>query len=153
MSIIVTRMRAFGRSNAGATAVEFALAAPILFLLMFAIIEFGRAWWYKNSLQYAVERAARYAVVCDINNPATCPSESSVKTFASNRISNLSVSPSKFTVRPATLASGQTVACVDYTYTYSPWFVGDYGPLAGAKTFTGTSCRACAGPSCPPPAP
>jgi len=63
MLIAFSRIRAFGSGNSGATAVEFALVAPLLFLLMFALMEFGRAWWTKNSLQYAVERATRYAVV------------------------------------------------------------------------------------------
>jgi hypothetical protein len=49
MLIALSRIRAFGRGNSGSSAVEFALAAPFLFLLVFAIIEFGRAWWAKNS--------------------------------------------------------------------------------------------------------
>lgn len=48
MLIALSRIRAFGRGNSGSSAVEFALAAPFLFLLVFAIIEFGRAW-AKNS--------------------------------------------------------------------------------------------------------
>ena len=141
MIITLNRITAFRRNTGGATAVEFALAAPILFLLMFAIIEFGRAWWAKNSLQFAVERAARYAVVCDPNNPATCPSDSEVKTFAVNQAYAQSASSGNFTVAPLTLVSGKTVKCVSYIYQFTSWFVGDYGPLAGAMNFTGTSCR------------
>jgi Flp pilus assembly protein TadG len=143
MTITLNRIAAFRRSTAGATAVEFALAAPILFLLMFAIIEFGRAWWAKNSLQYAVERAARYAVVCDPKAvpPAPCPSVSQVTTFAASQAYGQSASSAEFKVVPETLVSGQTVTCVQYTYQFTPWFVGDYAPLAGAMTFKGTSCR------------
>ena len=43
MAIAFSRVRAFGRSNAGSAAVEFAIVAPILFVWMFAFIEFGRA--------------------------------------------------------------------------------------------------------------
>jgi Flp pilus assembly protein TadG len=141
MTIALNRIGAFRRNTAGATAVEFALAAPILFLLMFSIIEFGRAWWAKNSLQYAVERAARYAVVCDSNPPSTCPSDSSIKTFASNQVYNQSASTGEFTVTYPLLPSGEKLTCVAYTYPYAPWFVGEYGPLSGAMTFTGKSCR------------
>jgi Flp pilus assembly protein TadG len=56
-----TRLHSLGgfcRDIAGSAAVEFALTAPILILLLFGIIETGRALWAKNSLQYAVERDA-----------------------------------------------------------------------------------------------
>jgi Flp pilus assembly protein TadG len=143
MSRAFRQIRSFGRSNAGSSAVEFALAAPILFLLMFAIIEFGRAWWAKNSLQYAVERAARYAVVCDpaAVPPAPCPSVSQVTTFAASQAYDQSATSANFTVLPKTLVSGQTVTCVQYVYQFTPWFVGNYAPLAGAMQFTGESCR------------
>jgi Flp pilus assembly protein TadG len=145
MTIRLNRIAAFRRSTAGASAVEFALAAPILFLLMFGIIEFGRAWWTKNSLQYAVERAARYAVICDSNDPSTCPpSDSLVQTFASNQVNGQSVSSSQFQVTHPQLSSGQNVVCVGYSYSYAPWFVGEFAPLTGTMNFTGTSCRATA---------
>jgi Flp pilus assembly pilin Flp len=134
MSSALHRMRSFGRNAVGATAVEFALAAPILFLLMFAVIEFGRAWWAKNSLQYAVERATRYAVVCATG---ACPSDDTVKTYAANQAYDQGVNSNAFSV---THPAG--ALCVSYSYQYTPWFVGDYGPLAGIMTFTGTSCRA-----------
>jgi Flp pilus assembly protein TadG len=141
MTITLNRIAAFRRSTAGATAVEFALAAPILFLLMFAIIEFGRAWWAKNSLQYAVEQAVRYAVVCNPNNPATCPSDSAVKTFATSKVYDQSANTGVFTVSHPKLPSGQDQTCVAYNYQFTPWFVGDYAVLAGAMNFKGSSCR------------
>lgn len=134
MSTVFTRMRVFGRSNSGATAVEFALAAPILFVLMFAIIEFGRAWWARNSFQYATERAARYAVVCAAG---ACPSDSAIKTYAANQMTSQGVASSAFSV---THPAG--ALCVNYSFVYTPWFVGDLEVLAGAMTLTGTSCRA-----------
>ena len=94
MAIAFRQIRAFGRSNAGSAAVEFAIAAPILFVLMFAIIEFGRAWSTKNSLQYAIERAARYAIVCN----GACPSDTAVKTYAANQVYDQTVGASAFSV-------------------------------------------------------
>jgi Flp pilus assembly protein TadG len=134
MSIIIRRLRAFGGSNSGATAVEFALAAPFLFLLMFAIIEFGRAWWAKNSLQYAAELAARYAVVCAAG---ACPSDAAIKTYAANQMYDQSADSSAFSV---THPAG--ALCVSYSYSYTPWFFGDLAPLEQAMTMQGTSCRA-----------
>ena len=55
-------------SRRGSTAVEFALAAPVLFLFLFGVFEFGRLFWSRSSLQFAVEETGRYAMV---NNAAT----------------------------------------------------------------------------------
>jgi Flp pilus assembly protein TadG len=134
MLTALSRIRAFGRGNSGASAVEFALAAPFLFLLLFAIIEFGRAWWAKNSLQYAVEVAARYAVVCATG---ACPSDTAVQTYAANQVYNQSVNSNAFSVTHPVGA-----LCVSYSFGYTPWFVGEMGPMAAAMTLTGTSCRA-----------
>lgn len=55
-------------SRRGSTAVEFAIAAPVLFLFLFGIFEFGRLFWTRSSLQFAVEETGRYAMV---NNAAS----------------------------------------------------------------------------------
>jgi Flp pilus assembly protein TadG len=142
MLTALSRIRAFGRGNSGASAVEFALAAPFLFLLLFAIVEFGRAWWAKNSLQYAVERAARYAVVYATG---ACPSEGAIKTYAANQVYAQSVNSNTFFVTGAICAA--VVTCVNYSFSYTPWFVGDLAVLEGAMTLRGTSCRAAPPPS------
>jgi Flp pilus assembly protein TadG len=134
MSIAFRRMRAFGRGNSGATAVEFALVAPLLFLLLFAITEFGRAWWTKNSLQYAVERATRYAVVCATG---ACPSDGAIKTYAANQVYAQSMNSSAFAVTHPVGA-----LCVNYSFNYAPWFVGDLDVLESTVILTGTACRA-----------
>ena len=136
MTIALSRIRNFSRSNAGSTAVEFALAAPILFLLMFGVVEFGRAWWTKSSLQLAIERAARYAVVC--NTPAPCASEAAIEAYAAAQMTADPVASNTFKFTPG----GAGEWCVSYTYSYTPWFVGDYGPLAGVMTLKGSTCRA-----------
>jgi Flp pilus assembly protein TadG len=51
------RMRADARG--GSAALEFALVAPIFFLLMFAIIETSIIYFAQASLQYAVNDVAR----------------------------------------------------------------------------------------------
>ena len=134
MPTAFNRVRAFGRSNAAATAVEFAMAAPILFALMFAIIEFGRAWWTKNSLQYAIERAARYAVVCTNN----CPSDAQVTTYAANQVFDQTITANAFSVTHP----DATTSCINYSFNYAPWFAGDFQVLSGSMTMTGLSCRA-----------
>jgi hypothetical protein len=52
--------------------VEFALVAPILFLLLFSIVEFGRFIYYSNVLNDATREGSRYAIVH--GSDATCKS-------------------------------------------------------------------------------
>lgn len=63
-----------GRSR-GQTLVEFALIAPLFFLLLFSIIEFGRAVYYIQMLNNAAREGARYAIVHGLGTAETgCPS-------------------------------------------------------------------------------
>jgi Flp pilus assembly protein TadG len=55
------RLRALVKDRRANTAVEFALAAPALFLFIFGIIEVGYALWTQNALDYSVAAAARCA--------------------------------------------------------------------------------------------
>ena len=59
MHRVSKRLRALIRDRRANTAVEFALAAPALFLFMFGIIEVGYALWMQNALDYSVAAAAR----------------------------------------------------------------------------------------------
>jgi Flp pilus assembly protein TadG len=54
--------RDWGASTAGASAVEFALVAPMFFLLYFAVFDFARLFYAEMTLQNAVRQAGRYAV-------------------------------------------------------------------------------------------
>lgn len=47
----------------GVAAVEFAIIALILFILLFGILEFGRLFYVFNSVQEVTRRAARESVV------------------------------------------------------------------------------------------
>jgi len=57
------RIRGLIGSERGTAVVEFALIAPILFLLVFGIVEFGRALNYYNDLTQLAGQGARAAVV------------------------------------------------------------------------------------------
>lgn len=58
--------------QAGQALVEFALVAPIFFLLLFGIIEGGRFILYYETLNNAAREGARYAIVHGSNS--FCPS-------------------------------------------------------------------------------
>jgi Flp pilus assembly protein TadG len=69
----------------GSAAVEASLIIPVLLLLIFSSVEFGRAFWTYNTMLLAVEDAGRYAmtynhgsaVMCAAQSPASsCPAPS-----------------------------------------------------------------------------
>lgn len=51
------------RNTEGTAAVEFALVAPLLFLLIFGIIESGRFYFIRGNIQHAVGEGSRLAMI------------------------------------------------------------------------------------------
>lgn len=56
-------MRTWSRQERGQTIVEFALAVPVLLLVIIGIFDAGRMVWYSNTLAYAAREGTRYAIV------------------------------------------------------------------------------------------
>ena len=61
--LVVANLIRGRESVSGGTAIEFAFAAPVLFMFLFGIIEFGRALFTQGVMQYALYEASRYAAV------------------------------------------------------------------------------------------
>jgi Flp pilus assembly protein TadG len=57
------RIAGVRRDDDGAAVVEFALVVPVLFLIIFAVIDFGRALWTLNVLTSGVREGARAAAI------------------------------------------------------------------------------------------
>lgn len=53
----------------GVACVEFAIVASVLFMVMFGVIEFGRALFTANALVESTRRGARVATICPIGDP------------------------------------------------------------------------------------
>jgi hypothetical protein len=51
------------KKERGASLVEFSIAATVFLMVMFAVVEFGRALWTHNALADAARKGARYAVL------------------------------------------------------------------------------------------
>lgn len=56
-------IRKLRRERDGATAVEFALIAPILITMMLGVMNFGLYLYFQNSISTAVDEAARSATI------------------------------------------------------------------------------------------
>jgi Flp pilus assembly protein TadG len=75
MLVIVKRRRNRSRGqDEGTAAVEAAFIAPILFLAILGIFEFGMALWQWNTMSLAVEQTGRYVMVNNAysSNPPGC---------------------------------------------------------------------------------
>jgi Flp pilus assembly protein TadG len=81
------------RSRGGATAIEMAFLLPVFLGFLLGIEEFGRALWTQTALQYAVEAAARCAVV----SPSFC---TDVPAYAASQAFGMSIPSSAFTYTP-----------------------------------------------------
>lgn len=64
------RGRVFAKDESGTSMAEFAIIAGLFFMMIFAIIEFGRLLYTHNALTDAARRGARYAVLH--NQGPTC---------------------------------------------------------------------------------
>jgi Flp pilus assembly protein TadG len=63
----------------GAALIEFALILPLVLLLLFGMIDFGKAFNYWNDETHLANEAARYAVVNKNPLPGGGPLETAVK--------------------------------------------------------------------------
>jgi Flp pilus assembly protein TadG len=86
-------LSSFRRDVRGVTAVEFAMTAPVFFVMIFGIIEAGLLLWTQLGLQHGVELAARCASI----NTTVCNNASSVQSYAAQQAFGLNPSPETFT--------------------------------------------------------
>ncbi|MBB4569362.1 TadE/TadG family type IV pilus assembly protein [Rhizobium leucaenae] len=56
---MIRDLRRLWLARAGASAVEFALVAPLFFLMLFGIVEFGRMFWTSHALHETAIATAR----------------------------------------------------------------------------------------------
>jgi len=107
------------RGQRGAAAAEFALVLPLFLLLVVGAIDFGRAFWAKNTLANVAREATRYAAVRSIKSkdPAT-PEKIEGKVYGVTAPLN----PDEVHVSTTWIPSnspGATVQ-VDVSYTFQP---------------------------------
>ncbi|WP_271583750.1 TadE/TadG family type IV pilus assembly protein [Bradyrhizobium sp. CCBAU 45389] len=99
------------QDNRGASALEFALTAPVFFLFIFGIIEFGLLFWTQLGIQHGSEMAARCATV----NSTLCPSSSAITSYAAQQAYGLTLPAETFTF--STSACGNEVSA-NYAFTF-----------------------------------
>ena len=75
-------------SNRGATIVEFALAFPLLILILGGMFQFGYTFFVYNSLVSQVRSGTRYASIADFDKPNGTTFEQNIKNVVVYGISN-----------------------------------------------------------------
>jgi Flp pilus assembly protein TadG len=112
------------RDERGAAAVEFALILPVIILLLFGIIEFGRAWNVKQVLTDAAREGARVAAVNNSILPAG-DIDALVRTTVADAAqrAGLDTDPAVLEITLSGIGGGPTApAIVDLQYNYEPLF-------------------------------
>ncbi|WP_439400366.1 TadE/TadG family type IV pilus assembly protein (plasmid) [Bradyrhizobium sp. PMVTL-01] len=94
------------RDTRAASALEFALTAPVFFLFLFGIIEFGLLFWTQLGLQHGTEMAARCATV----NPTLCPSSNAIVGYAAQQAFGLDLPAQTFTYSTSTCGNQVSAA-------------------------------------------
>lgn len=113
---------AFRRSEAGASAVEFALLLVPLLLLVLGTFEFGRAMWTREALQSLADDGARCMGVQEPDcAPSGTYSQASTLAYLRNEAGRLAVTlpESAITLAADTTCAGVSgFARVSITYTF-----------------------------------
>ena len=98
--------------SSGNAGIEFAIVAPVLILILLAIIDFGRLLLVRSSMHYAVEEAGRYAMVY------STATKSAIETYAKGRVIGVDPTTLAITATIDSPSSGYVTITSDYTFNF-----------------------------------
>lgn len=111
--------------------------------MVLGVIDGGRMLWTQNSLQYAVEQAARYAALnqaaCNSPGGPPCYKASQIQSYAVGMANGMSLSPSVFSSASPGCGANNRIAnttLVSAYYSYTPLF-----PFVTNVPLSASSCR------------
>lgn len=108
----------------GAAAVEFAMVAPFFLLLIFGIVEFGRAMMVKQMLTNATREGARIAVVS-----GSTKSQAKAAVVDALQIAGVIATPEMVTVDPdpsTAFNNAKITVSVSVPFSNVSWVAGSY---------------------------
>ncbi|MCX2727779.1 pilus assembly protein [Thermomicrobium sp. 4228-Ro] len=128
------------RARTGQNLVEFALVAPLLFLFVFGVVEFGWAFYVHSELTNAAREGARYAAVhgdlCAEHPPCQRATSESVRAYILDRLS-VPEADRIAVMLQGSLAPGERVT-IQVSYPFRP-LVGFVLPVGGFTMRTSSS--------------
>ena len=104
----------FAVSRNGAAAIEFAFGFPIFLALVYMMFEFARVFWSQSTLEYAIEEAARFAMV---NSTATA---AQVETVVTDSAIGLDAADLTIAVTFTDVGGTRGLVSITGTYAYTP---------------------------------
>ncbi len=123
-----------GRGRAGQSLVEMAMVLPVLALLTFGLLDFGRAYYFQVSITNAAREGARVAILniytgpqnptCSTSNSyATCPvqTDAAIITAVNNELTYSAIAPTSITICPPHDATSSTAGCPDTSNRVGNW--------------------------------
>ena len=97
--------------------VEFALVVPIFLILLFGMVEFGRAWMTKNILTGAAREAVRRYAVIPYDNVVA-------ELRAVNILSSAGLDSSRWTISIYSDPVDNTIMRTDVSYNFPVFIIG-----------------------------
>lgn len=101
----------------GAAAVEFALAAPILILVIYGIFEVSQLYWANAGIQHGLGEGARYATLYDPSTTSHVPTDSNIQARMNAKV--FGPTGATFTTSVATPAATTCTNCRLLTISYT----------------------------------
>ena len=104
----------------GAAAVEFAIIAPLLFTIIFGIIEFGLLFFDKQVITNASREGARYGILWDTTRPTDAQIKARVAAYTSNNLVTFGTpgSPTTTILRSGSDPGSDLTVTVTYVYDF-----------------------------------
>jgi Flp pilus assembly protein TadG len=115
------------RHERGASAIEMAIALPLLIALIGGIFDFGRYYWIRNSMQLATEETGRYVMITGTTTQST------VQTYLQGKVQ--AVPSAQVTVNVTPQAGTPSYLTITATYSFSSIF-GNFVGLLANRTLT-----------------
>jgi Flp pilus assembly protein TadG len=137
------RLRHRLNEERGTSLVEFALVLPLLLLILFGVLDFGKAFNYRNDQTHLAAEGARWAVVN--TNPGSGSLQQYIKDSAdSTELRNLAQVCISFPTNSATGTSGQVgdpvTVTVKSNYNWIPFLSsGAGGGLSLPSSISGSA--------------
>jgi Flp pilus assembly protein TadG len=134
------------RCRRGTAVIEFAFIGPILILLIFGVVEYGRFLWVKITIEQGVEGAARYGVFQDkLYNDGTINDwVTPTKAYAQQQLFGLDNLTVTVTPNVVTVA-GVGMVEVQAQYTFTPIVPGLTFMIPGTVTVVARQALQCIG--------
>src|SRR5512147_279872 len=80
------------RNEEGAAAIEFAIALPVLLVMIYGIFQIGLIFQANAGMQHALGEGARYATLCTpTSTGCNSPSDSAVVTRMSSKVFGMNI--------------------------------------------------------------